>query len=66
MLTIVISACLAQAPATCKDYRIPLEDGETATSCMMHAPPHLAKWADEHPNLIIAKFVCRPSTDKDI
>jgi hypothetical protein len=66
MLAIIISACLAQDPASCKDYRIPLSEGFEPNSCMMHAPPHLAKWADEHPGLVIAKFQCRPATDKDI
>lgn len=66
MLAIVISACLAHDPASCKDYKIPLNEAVDASSCMMHALPHLAKWADEHPGLVIAKFVCRPATGKDI
>ena len=66
MLAIIISACLAQDPAACKDYRIPLSEGVDPNSCMMHALPHLAKWAGEHPGLVISKFHCRPAGDKDI
>ena len=66
MLAIVISACLAQDPAACKDYRIPLNESVDPASCMMHALPHLAKWADDHPGLVISKFVCKPAADKDI
>lgn len=66
MLAIIVSACLVQDPAACKDYRIPLNEGIDPHSCMMHAPPHLAKWADEHPGLVISKFQCRPAGDKDI
>jgi hypothetical protein len=64
MIAIVVSACLAGDPASCKDYRIPL-DSMDPTRCMMHAPPHVAKWADEHPNLVITKFQCRPASEND-
>jgi hypothetical protein len=47
MLAIIISACLATDPANCKDYRIPLDASVDPTKCVMHAPPHVAKWADE-------------------
>jgi len=66
MLAIVISACLAQDPSSCKDYRIPLSEAVDSNNCMLYALPHLAKWAEDHPGLVIAKFVCRPVTDKDI
>ena len=66
MLAIIVSACLAGDPTSCKDYRIPLDASVDPSKCMMHAPPHIAKWADEHPNLVIAKFQCRPASVNDI
>jgi hypothetical protein len=66
MLAIIVSACLAGDPANCKDYRIPLDSSIDPTKCVMHAPPHVAKWADEHPNLVITKFLCRPTNENDI
>ena len=65
MIAIIVSACLANAPASCKSYRIPLDEGIDANSCMMHAPPHLARWAEQHPGLVITKFECRPATEND-
>lgn len=66
MIAIIISACLAGDPGTCKTYKIPLSEGVDPSSCMMHAPPHIAKWAGEHPGLVITKFQCRPANENDI
>lgn len=66
MLAIIVSACLAGDPNSCKDYRIPLDASVDASKCMMHAPPHIAKWSDEHPGLVISKFQCRPASVNDI
>ena len=64
MIAIIVSACLAGDPASCKDYKIPL-DSIDPNRCMKHAPPHVAKWADEHPGLVITKFQCRPASEND-
>jgi len=66
MITIIVSACLMSDPGSCKNYRIPLDEDVDANSCIMHAPPHLARWAEEHPGLVISKFECRPANQNDI
>jgi hypothetical protein len=66
MLAIIVSACLVTDPAACKDYKIPLDSSIDPTRCVMHSPPHVAKWAEEHPNLVVTKFQCRPTNENDI
>ena len=65
MLAIIVSACLANNPTSCKDYHIPLDESIDQTSCVMHAPPYIAKWGDDHPHLVITKFRCRPANEND-
>ena len=65
MLIIIISACLASDPSSCKDYRVPLDASMDPTKCVMNAPPHVAKCGDEHPGLVITKFQCRPANEND-
>ncbi len=66
MIAIIISACLVSDPAACNDYRIPLAESVDPTRCVMNAPPHIARWASEHPGLVITKFQCRPAKESDI
>jgi hypothetical protein len=66
MLAIIISACLVADPGTCRDYRVPLDMGIDPTSCAMHAPPHFAQWADEHPGWRIVKWHCSTKNASDI
>lgn len=66
MLAIILSACLATDPGVCKDYRIPLDVDVDPTKCAMHAPPHFAQWAEEHPGWTISKWRCTTKTQNDI
>lgn len=66
MLAIIISACLVADPGVCKDYRIPLDLDVDTARCALHAPPHFAQWAEEHPGWVIRKWQCGPSKAKDI
>ena len=66
MLAIVISACLIADPGVCKDYRVPIEMETDTTSCVMHAPPHFAQWADEHPGWRVVKWQCVTRSANDI
>lgn len=65
MIAIVISACLISDPEVCKDYRIPLSIDVDSISCALHAPPHFAKWAEEHPQWKIVRWGCRPASVSD-
>ncbi len=66
MISFVISACLVAQPGQCKDYNFPLNDEYDQTSCMMNAPPYIAKWADEHPAWTVKSWRCAPSDEKGI
>jgi hypothetical protein len=66
MLAIILSACMANDPNVCKDYKIPLADDVDPTRCAMFAPPHFAHWADEHPGWQIKKWRCTTGADNDI
>lgn len=59
MLALIVSACLANDPVSCSEYKIPLSPNIDRSSCMLNAPPHLAQWANEHPELVIARFSCQ-------
>ncbi len=66
MIAIIISACLANDPSVCKDYRIPLASGLDAQHCAMYAPPHFARWAEEHPGWKITRWRCSSTSSDDI
>ncbi len=66
MLAIIISACLVAEPGTCRDYRVPLDYDADTTTCAMHAPPHFAQWADEHPGWRIVKWQCTTKSISNI
>lgn len=66
MISFVIQACLIADPSQCKDHRFPLNEEYDQTSCMMQAPPYIAKWADDHPGWTVKSWRCAPSAEKDI
>ncbi len=66
MLAIILSACLTNDPAVCKDYRIAVNPDLDATQCALYAPPHFAQWAVEHPGWTIRKWRCTTVQDNDI
>ena len=66
MISFVISACLIADPGQCKDHTFPLDAEYDQTSCMMQAPPYIAKWADEHPAWSVKAWRCAPSDEKGI
>lgn len=66
MLAIILSACMANDPGFCKDYKIQLNSDADPASCAMHAPPHFAQWAQEHPGWQIKKWRCTAASENDI
>lgn len=58
MIALIIHACLLSDPATCRDYEIPVLASTQPTVCALHAPPHFAKWAEEHPEWTIKRWRC--------
>lgn len=66
MLAIILSACLANDPSVCKDYKITLDTDIDPTRCAMDAPPHFAQWVEEHPGWQIKKWRCAEAGADDI
>jgi hypothetical protein len=66
MLAIIISACMANDPNVCKDYKIPLDVVTDAMRCAMDAPPHFAQWAEEHPGWQIKRWRCTATSEEKI
>lgn len=65
MMTIVLSACLLANPATCKDFKLPLDGDMDASQCAMYAPPFFAQWAEEHPDWAIKRWKCQSATQDE-
>ena len=66
MLAIVLSACLANDPGVCKDYRIALDVDVDPARCTADAPPYFAAWAEEHPGWTIKRWRCTTASENDI
>ncbi|MBR2536059.1 MAG: hypothetical protein IKE66_08320 [Hyphomicrobium sp.] len=66
MLAIILSACLANDPGVCKDYKIPLSSDVDPTRCAMHAPPYFAQWNEDHPGWTIKKWRCTAASEDNI
>ena len=66
MLAIVLSACLTNDPNVCRDYKIPIDANIDAMTSMAEAPPHFAKWSQEHPGWQVTRWRCAPATENDI
>jgi hypothetical protein len=64
MIAIILSTCLVSNPAVCREQIIPLDSETSAMRCVMTAPPHLAKWNDEHPEWRVVRWQCRPVTSE--
>ena len=65
MISFVITACLLSDPAVCKDHNFPLNEDYDQTSCMMQAPPYIAKWADEHPAWQVKSWKCSSASESE-
>jgi hypothetical protein len=66
MIAIVISACLVGDPGVCKSQRIPLAYDVDASRCLAEAPPHFAKWIEQHPGWQIVRWRCTSSNEADL
>jgi hypothetical protein len=66
MIAIIISACLLSDPGVCRDETIPLSHEVSAVRCVMTAPPHVAKWSEEHPRWRVVRWRCGAGGRHDI
>jgi len=66
MIAIILSACLANDPNVCRDYKIPIDADIDAMTCMVQAPPHFAKWAEQHPGWSVKRWHCGSASEDKI
>jgi hypothetical protein len=66
VIAIILTACLIGEPTTCRDHKITLVPGVSLTQCLMTAPPHLAKWVEEHPGWHVERWQCGSASRQDI
>jgi hypothetical protein len=66
VIAILLTACLIGEPTTCRDDKITLLPGVSLTRCLMTAPPHLAKWSEEHPGWHVERWQCGNASRQDI
>lgn len=66
VIAIILTACLIGEPTTCRDHKITLVPGVSLTQCLMTAPPHLAKWVEEHPGWHVERWQCGSASRHDI
>jgi hypothetical protein len=66
MITLILSTCLIADPGVCHDEVIPLSSEISAVRCVMTAPPHVAKWSEEHPQWRVVRWQCRAVGERDI
>ena len=60
MIELVVSVCLLDDPARCKDVSlVSAEEGMTSMACMMVAQPEIAQWSEGHPKWQIKSWTCR-------
>jgi hypothetical protein len=58
LVDLIILACTAAHPASCRDYHIVFEWGGSLRSCTLAAEPRLEQWSEAHPNLQIQRWHC--------
>ncbi len=58
VIAILLTVCLVGEPGTCRDHKIALLPGVTLTQCLVTAPPHIAKWSQDHPGWHVERWQC--------
>lgn len=62
MLSLIISACLIDAPAKCEDFYETLQGGSPVFACGFGAQVVMADWQAKHPGWQIKKWACSTRT----
>jgi hypothetical protein len=60
MLELMVSVCLINDPARCKEVSLTYSaESLTPMQCMMGAQPEIAKWIEAHPKWALKKWTCQ-------
>jgi hypothetical protein len=66
MFALFLSACLANAPGVCRDFKVRIDSEGGPLSCMFQAPQMFGRWSAEHPGWTISRWRCGPATEDKI
>ena len=58
MLLLILTVCAINAPDQCGEARLQFAEDISLMECLKQAPPYLAQYAGEHPNIRVAKWRC--------
>lgn len=60
MIELLVSVCLVDDPARCKEVSLAnADEGMSSMQCMMQAQPQIAQWIDVHPKWQLKSWTCR-------
>ncbi|MCB1520645.1 MAG: hypothetical protein KDJ37_08720 [Hyphomicrobiaceae bacterium] len=60
MIELILSVCLAAAPATCKDVRLSyMAETVTPHACNLYGQSEIARWLEAHPKWRPVRWGCR-------
>jgi hypothetical protein len=65
LVDLIVLACMVASPGTCHEYHLLVQSSGSLRACTMQAPPYLAQWIAEHPNLRIARWHCAWPNQED-
>jgi len=56
MIELILTVCVLAAPSRCDDVRLQFVAQETMMQCMMQAPPYIAAWSAQHPDVSVSRW----------
>lgn len=59
MIELFFVACLSSSSVECEERSLLFSPEISQRTCMMKAPPELAKWVAAHPRWRVAEWSCR-------
>jgi hypothetical protein len=66
MMELILTVCALTAPSQCQEQRLEFVSQESVMQCMMHAPPYIAQWSEQHPAVRVTRWRCAYPGDEKI
>jgi hypothetical protein len=57
-VALVLTVCSAGDPQDCRKQEFLFESHGSLAACMFEAPPWIAAWQEQHPELKVARWKC--------
>lgn len=58
LIELILTVCSLSHPGQCDDRHLQFASQESLKACMFNAPPYMAQWIGDHPDLRIVKWRC--------